>query len=222
MISYAVMAHPSRGHLVGPLMDRLGVAARVIYDQGKGEWDTGRRALLAYDVEAEWHAVIQDDAILADRFVDALELVTAHAGEHPLGLYCGQVRPMPRVYSRAVAHAEKIGSPWLEHYGPRWGVAICLPTRFIPALVASADLYRHPHYDARVTRFFRMANVWARYPLPSLDHPFATRQRGRRPSRLSLLGRRRPARDRLDARPGEDRPARLYLHPRSRLECGHG
>jgi hypothetical protein len=171
MISYAVMAHPSRGHLVGPLMDRLGVAARVIYDQGKGEWDTGRRALLAYDVEAEWHAVIQDDAILADRFVDALELVTAHAGEHPLGLYCGQVRPMPRVYSRAVAHAEKIGSPWLEHYGPRWGVAICLPTRFIPALVASADLYRHPHYDARVTRFFRMANVWARYPLPSLvDH----------------------------------------------------
>lgn len=171
MISYAVMAHPSRGELVGHLMNALGLPARVIYDESNNEWDTGRRALLAYDPEAEWHTVIQDDAILADRFVEALELATAHADGHPLGLYLGRVRPMPRVYSKAVEVAERHGSPWIQHYGPRWGVGICLPTRYIPALVASADLYRHPHYDARVSRFFKMSNVWARYTVPSLvDH----------------------------------------------------
>jgi hypothetical protein len=171
MISYAIMAHPARAPLVEPLLRKLGREAALVWDEGRGEWDTGRRSLLAYDPAAEWHAVIQDDAILSDRFVEALELVTANAGEHPLGLYFGRVRPNPRVMSRAVDVAEHRGSPWIEWQGPRWGVAICLPTRYIPALVASADLYRHPHYDARVSRFFKMANVTARYPVPSLvDH----------------------------------------------------
>ena len=72
---------------------------------------------------------------------------------------------------RAVEAAERAGTPWVEWYGPRWGVAVCLPTHFIPALVAAADEYRHPHYDARLARFFKVANVWARYPVPSLvDH----------------------------------------------------
>lgn len=169
MISTAIMAHPSRAALAEALWERLG--GELVFDEKGDEWDTGRRALLAYDPRAEWHAVIQDDAILSDRFVEALELVTAHADGHPLGLYLGKVRPNPRVMRRAIEAAEHRGTPWVEWYGPRWGVAVCLPTRYIPALVASADLYRHPHYDARISRFFKMSDVWCRYPIPSLvDH----------------------------------------------------
>jgi hypothetical protein len=169
-VSLAIMAHPTRADLVDHLEREL-EEPEVVWDRGQGEWDTGRRALLAYDPEAEWHCVVQDDAIPAMRFLEALDLVTAHADGHPLGLYLGKVRPVPRIMAKAVSAAENCGSPWVEWYGPRWGVAVAIPTRYIPALVAAADHYSHPHYDARLARFFKMSNVWARYPLPSLvDH----------------------------------------------------
>jgi hypothetical protein len=170
MISLAIQAHPSRRALAERLSERL-PRAELVYDRTDNEWDTGRRALLAYDPAASWHCVVQDDAILSEHFEDALELVTTHADGHPLGLYLGKVRPNPRVMARAISAAEAHGTPWVEWYGPRWGVAVCLPTAYIPALVAQADHYTHPHYDARLARFFKMANVWARYPVPSLvDH----------------------------------------------------
>lgn len=195
-ISHAIMAHPSRRELAEPLAERL--EAPIVYDEKGVEWDTGRRALLAYDPAADWHAVIQDDAILATHFEPALWAACGAAGEHPLGLYLGRVRPQPRTYSRAVTMALEHGTPWVEAVGPRWGVGIAIPTRFIPALVAQADLYSHPHYDARVTRFFKMANVYARYPIPSLvDHdptrPSLLDSGGGERRAYSFLGARDPA-----------------------------
>lgn len=169
MISTAIMAHPSRAALAETLWERLG--GELVFDEKGDEWDTGRRALLAYDPRAEWHAVIQDDAILSTHFDEALELACAHAGDKPIGLYVGKVRPMPRTIRKAVRAAQIHGCAWLEGHGPRWGVGVAIPTRFIPALVASADLYSHPHYDARLTHFFKTAGVYCRYPVPSLvDH----------------------------------------------------
>lgn len=165
------MAHPSRRTWAEDLGRRL--EAEVVYDADGVEWHTARRALLSYDPASDWHVVIQDDAIPCDQFRDALDAVLPHARGLPVGLYLGTVRPQGRLVTRAVASAQRAGVNWIEWQGggPRWGVGVAYPTRQIPALVAGADLDPHPHYDARVRRFYKLSGVSARYPLPSLvDH----------------------------------------------------
>lgn len=168
--SLAIMAHPSRRDLAEPLARRLD--APIVWDRNGVEWETGREALLAYESDADWHVVVQDDAIVPARFREALECVTAPLEpEQPLGLYVGRCRPRARMVTKAVRAAIDSSSPWIEAGGPWWGVAVCLPTQSIPALVASADLYRSRFYDRRVGEFFRLAGRWCRYPIPSLvDH----------------------------------------------------
>lgn len=168
-VSVAVMAHPSRRAMADALAERLD--APIVWDRRSNEWDTGRRALLEYDPTAEYHAVVQDDAIVPDRFREALDLVTDHAEGHPLGLYVGRVRPYARLVKLAVAAAERAGSPWLEAGGPWWGVGVAFPVAVIPALVAWCDLSTHPYYDNRLRAFVKQSGLWCRYPIPSLvDH----------------------------------------------------
>jgi hypothetical protein len=171
MISTAIMAHPSRRALVArkrPLLPD----APIVWDEGEGEWATGRRALLSYDPRAEYHAVIQDDAILPARFMEALELVVSHAHGHPVGLYLGRCRPAGRLMVKVIRAAHEAGATWVEMAGgPWWGVGMALPTPTIPGMVAAADLFTHPLYDARIKVAYKRAGVWARYPVPSLlDH----------------------------------------------------
>lgn len=171
MISAAIMAHPRRRAMVNRLVERLPDAA-VVWDERGEEWDTGRRALLAYDPAARYHLVVQDDAILSARFLEAVALITDQVEDQPVGLYVGRCRPRRRLVQKAVHHAIASGSPWLEAPGgPWWGVAIAVPVAVIPSLVAFADLDGHRYYDVRVTRFFKRAGTWARYPIPSpVDH----------------------------------------------------
>lgn len=163
------MAHPSRGELARALAARL--EAPIEWDRRGEEWDTGRRALLAYDPAADYHVVVQDDAIVPDSFLEAVDLVTDTAEGAPLGLYVGRVRPYARLVTKAVAAAERAGAPWIQARGPWWGVATAWPVGMIPALVAWCDLSTHPYYDNRLRAFVRQAGLWCRYPIPSLvDH----------------------------------------------------
>ena len=166
------MAHPRREALVERL--RQEVEAPVVWDRGEGEWDTARRALLEHDAGADYHLVIQDDAIVPAGFLAALEHVLRFvpAGT-PLGLYLGRCRPEARLYTNAVRLARHLGLAWLEEFGgPRWGVALAFPVADLDRLVEWGDEHgRRRVYDARVHRFYRLADRHARYPLPSLvDH----------------------------------------------------
>ena len=165
------MAHPSRAELVERKAEALPEAA-VIWDRGRGEWDTGRRALSPYEPVADYHAVIQDDAILPPDLPALLELVSTHAESAPIGLYVGQVRPQARLMAKAVRRAHESGIAWLEMAGgPIWGVGVALPVASLPRMIREADQYTHPLYDARLKEAYRTLGSWARYPIPSLlDH----------------------------------------------------
>lgn len=165
------MAHPRRRAMVERLREHLPDAA-VAWDEIDLEWDTARRALLAYDPGSRYHLVIQDDAILASRFLEAVELITDQVTDQPVGLYVGRCRPRKRLVQKAVHHAIASGSPWIEAPGgPWWGVAIAVPTAIIPSLVAWCDHDLHRLYDVKVTRYFKAAGLFARYPIPSpVDH----------------------------------------------------
>lgn len=88
-IAATVQHHPSRAHLIPPLLDRLnGLDPQVIPDPGgreKGTWRSHRACLHALPIDATHLLVVQDDAIPCDGFADRLREAVA---DHPDAIVC--------------------------------------------------------------------------------------------------------------------------------------
>ena len=67
------MAHPKRKKQAEKLKQKLAKGGwtklTISYDQKNDEWSNGENSLLSYDKGADYHLVIQDDAIISDNFV---------------------------------------------------------------------------------------------------------------------------------------------------------
>lgn len=171
-LSAAIMGHPKRLDFINDLSRQL-PGVRVVLDRKNDRWDTGARALLGYELGATHHLVVQDDAILCKDFLAGCELVAEQAGDHPVSLYIGQVRPHVQMVSPAVAHVRDSGGVWLRMGGPWWGVAVIIPVRYIDHMVAWGATRRHiANYDKRMSHYFKVhhkIDCW--YTVPSLvDH----------------------------------------------------
>lgn len=174
------MAHPSRRVFVDELTERLDRDAEVVWDRKGDEWDTGSRALLAFDPDATHHLVIQDDAIPCQDLVAGTERAAELTHGHPLGLYVGRVRPNYQVVGAAVDRGKRDGATWLAMEGPWWGVALAIPTAHIRELVRWVDehpepwntgLHRVLEYDKRIAKWYLAQKLLCWYTLPSLvDH----------------------------------------------------
>ena len=195
------MAHPRRRPFVDELLTRLDGEVEVVWDEHESEWDTGRRALLAYDEGASHHLVIQDDAIVCPDLLAGVDRAAAAAGGRPLGLFISRVKPQTRV-GLELQRLEDEGQTFLGMDGPMWGVAVAIPTEQIPDLVAWSDEHsQFRDYDLRMTMFYRAQRIECWYTLPSLvDH----RPESESPSLL-------------DGHNG-DRPAHRFIGERSALE----
>ncbi len=176
-LSVALMCHPSRTRFVDELAEQL-PEAEIVWDQRNDRWDTGSRALLAFDPSADAHLVVQDDVILGPNLVaGATSAYAATDGTRPIALYTGKVRPHQNTVTPAVQRALRIGSPWLEMEGPWWGPGLIIPTAHIPELVEWGDrppqCNRIKNYDRRIEAFYKFerdgTDCW--YTVPSLvDH----------------------------------------------------
>lgn len=171
-VSVAIMAHPKRTAFVPDLIAALDRPATVVWDERDDRWDTGRRALLAYDPAATHHAVIQDDAVVCRDLIAGLEQALAHVPPStPLCLYAGRLRPQQRAVRQLISLANGSTS-WLSMTRLLWGVGIVMPTAMIDAAVEWGD--GRPdigNYDTRLSLWLgsQGASVW--YPWPSLvDH----------------------------------------------------
>ncbi len=169
MISVAIMAHPSRTAMVDELLTGLDQDAAVVWDEKSDRWDTGRRSLLAYDPEAEYHLVIQDDSIPCADLLTGLNAAVEHVPHHcPLMLYVGNTRPHRGVIGRAVKEADKVGASWLVMAETYWGPGLVIPTHLIDELVEWGDSQRDANYDRRIGRWFRNQGIEVWCPWPSL------------------------------------------------------
>lgn len=170
-MSFALMAHPSRKPFVDELAAQL-PEAEVVWDTNNDRWTTGRNSLLAFDPADAWHCVVQDDALLCPDFAAGVAKVAESAGEMPVSLYTGKVRPHQHTVTPAVRRAIREGVPWIVMSGPLWGVGLIIPTAHIPDLVAWGD--EHPgirNYDRRIEAFYVEREMLCRYTVPSLvDH----------------------------------------------------
>lgn len=201
-VSVNVMAHPARAHFIPYLQEKLGADVRIVWDERSDRWDTGRRALLDHDPDADWGVTIQDDALLCRDFRRVLARALAVPTGRPIAFYTGKVRPHQHTITPAVRAALRTRTPWLAARGPYWGVAIALPLAEIADVVRFGDNCEHiPNYDRRIEAFYTGRGIDCWYTVPSLvDHRAIDENpsliRGRTGNRRAhaFLGQRTPMR----------------------------
>ncbi len=150
--------------------------AKVVWDRKHNEWDTGNRALAAFDRSATHHIVIQDDAIVVPNFRrHATEALAAlpHTDKALVSFYLGTgvpARAQPSI-AAAVPLLEKHRLSWVGN-APTTGVALAMPTADIPRIrrFANSPNVRDP-YDERIWRWYSLRRRPVMATWPSLaDH----------------------------------------------------
>lgn len=175
-ISITIMAHPKRRQQANLLLAKLTAypfkQCYITWDQQNSEWHTGERAMRSGAAAgADWHVVLQDDAIIPDDFYthleNALECVPVRT---LISLYTGTVRPLGKRVTGAVKKANRNRASWIKHYMLLWGVGLAIPTFHIePMLEFIAD--RKEAYDIRIGMFYHANILPVFYTNPSLvDH----------------------------------------------------
>lgn len=178
-ISVAIMAHPKRSEQANWLFAKLVTMGRfkevcIIWDEKNDEWHTGQRAWECGKGVADWHLVVQDDALISDPhslYENIESMIRAVPTKSVISLYTGKVRPLPERVTEAVAKAPD-GS-FITHYMLMWGVAILLPTDHIEPMLDFLDepKYNDTKYDIRIGIFYQRNRLPIYYSMPSLfDH----------------------------------------------------
>jgi hypothetical protein len=182
------MAHRRREAWVPALEAKL-PGVQTVWDAKSDRWDTGSRALMAHDKDAEWHMVVQDDALLPPDFFEGVKRMLKYVpASHPVGLYYGRVRPREHDTRSLIAQAQRQNSPFIVHNGPWWGVGIVLPVSQIRDVVKwGDDNSRIPNYDRRIARYYAQHQIPCYYPQPSLiEHRHGQENPSLVPGRTSL------------------------------------
>jgi len=168
-LSVAIMAHASREKWVPDLEAQLG-NVKTVWDRMNDRWDTGARALVAYDPNCTHHLVVQDDALLPPDFLEGVKKMLEYIPyPSPVGLYYGRVRPRETHTRMLVQRAKQQNASFIRHGGPWWGVGIIIPTANIPEIVKWGDSRPDiPNYDRRISRWYQENDIECYYPVPSL------------------------------------------------------
>ena len=171
-ISISIMAHPSRQKYFNYLTEKLGDVPFAIDYESKGEWENCKAAWRLHDPTAEWHVVIQDDAIICNDFYKRAEEVIVKAKEilqaddYVCNFYYGKRMSALKEASDALKKGY-----WINGY-PKWGVAICMQTKFIEEMIAMGDLLGHlglgTKDDARIAKFIGSKKMMVYFPMPSI------------------------------------------------------
>lgn len=177
-LSVAIMAHPKREHLVAELLESLGdhTTVAVAWDRRNNRWDTGRRAWEAHDPDADYHLVLQDDAVVCRDLVAGLEHALEYVPDAAIvSPYTGTRRPLSNIVEAAVARARAADAAWIVMRALNWGVGIVAPTGTINEMLAWGDRQSYPNYDRRVGRYYYLVKcwpVWSTWPslVDHLDH----------------------------------------------------
>lgn len=171
-VSVAVMAHPRRDALVAKLAFALGDGTTVVWDRHDDEWDTGRRAWETHAPTADWHLVVQDDAIVCRDLAAGVAGALAHVpAEAVVSLYVGTLRPDAYRVAKAAAQANRTAASWITMREIKWGVALAVPTSVIPDMLEYAEALEGRVYDRKLAQYFRWIGwpVWCTWP-SLVDH----------------------------------------------------
>ena len=127
-------------------------------DDGCGLWANRERAEMMFDPQAQFHLVLQDDAILCDNFIERAEaLLKEPDAVYSFYLGARKAHKFPKVES-------EIKTNWLS-----WGVAVCIPTKIIPHMMGWCSVQPSDvPDDTRIARYCKAKGISVIYPLPSI------------------------------------------------------
>jgi hypothetical protein len=178
-VSASIMAHPDRATEAADLMSRLDHAVPVYWD-GEGKpsgdanriWRTARAAWLLHEPDADWHVLLQDDAMPCADLLAGLERALEHVPpDVVVSPYLGTGRNVPIRWEVMARTADTIGASWVRSAQLRWGVGIVLPVGLIPEMIEYADRRIGVPDDMRVAGWAERTQREVWYPWPSLiDH----------------------------------------------------
>jgi hypothetical protein len=178
-LSASVMAHPDRAPYVADLLAALGRPVPVHYDtegppSGNADrgWRTAHGAWVMYDPAADFHLLLQDDALVCPDLLaglaGALEHVPPDAVVCP---YLGKGGATPHRWRRMAADADRAGASWVVSSKLMWGVGIILPVSRIGEMIGVADRLTGITDDMRVAGWIEKTRTEVWYTWPSLiDH----------------------------------------------------
>ena len=201
------MAHPDRFEYVRAMQALLGIDVPVSWDDegpasGNADrvWRNARNAWQMHDPTAEWHVLLQDDALVCDYFLAGMREALYRAeqgGAAVVSGYLGQGRYVSRRWGSLVDMAQARRASFVRTTKLMWGVCIALPIRLIPDMIAYADTRAGVPDDMRVAGWAerRKHEVW--YTWPSLaDHlPLASLTKHRATERKAWRHHRGSAMD---------------------------
>ncbi len=172
-LSVAVMAHPKREDMVGELVQRLDCPVpAVVWDRRGDRWDTGRRAMLSYDIDCTHHLVLQDDILVCQDIIEAFRRIAEVVPDNPVCGYMGRLRPAQDRVVAAVTKARETRASFITAPILWWGPAVMVPTAYILDMIGYSDEQRDIlNYDRRLSKYFEHKGIRTWYTWPSLvDH----------------------------------------------------
>lgn len=178
-LSASVMAHPDRQAEVDQLLAALDREVPIYWDEegppsGKADrvWRTARGAWNLADPAADWHALIQDDALVCPDFLTGLEHALAYVPpDAVVSAYLGTGRTVPIRWEALARAADTARASWVRTQKLMWGVCIVLPVELIPEMIERADRRAGVPDDMRVAGWAEKTGREVWYSWPSLvDH----------------------------------------------------
>lgn len=154
------MAHPSRAEYIPYLKEHLGDVP-VAWDEKQDIWDTCRRAWLLHDPEADFHFVIQDDAIIGRDFHERLQKLVQN-GDFVYNLYIGR----PRFKAHILKIKERGGDRMIRS-NIHHEIALGFPTKYIKEMVEHCD-NAGATSDRFINGYVNKKKLKVFFPLPSL------------------------------------------------------
>lgn len=161
-LDIVIMGHVSRAEQHKYLQEQLGAYTKFSIDDGTlGTWGNCKRSWNMIDPKSDYGLVLQDDAILTEKFINkASTFISKHKGQ-TISFYYGR-RPATDHYARNAK--DGYFDMDLAH-----GVAIAMPTFEIPSMIRACDKYPEIMTDdMRMKRRLKALGRRCRYSYPSL------------------------------------------------------
>jgi hypothetical protein len=178
-LSASIMAHPDRAPYVAELLAGLDRPVRVHYDtegppSGNADrgWRTARGGWVMHEPDADFHLLLQDDALISADLLAGLEQALEHVpADAVVSPYLGRGGATPHRWRRMAADADRLGASWVVSAKLMWGVGIILPVSRIGEMIDRADRLAGITDDMRVAGWAEKSRTEVWYTWPSLvDH----------------------------------------------------
>lgn len=168
-ISFSIMAHPSRKDWAEALANKIGCP--IYYDTDNTIWNTCKGAWLLHEKHADYHFVIQDDAILCENFLNRFEKIFNKSiesnGETAFQLYYGR----DRIIKNKESMKKAIEDGYFVNDKCAWGVAIGIPVKYIEEMIQFGDSYPAKEDDTKIKYFLLSKGIKTVFTIPCLvDH----------------------------------------------------